>query len=120
MLIFGRFFEYIASIFTPIIPAIAGAGLIKGILGLVTTLELAPPDSDIVAILNIVSDAVFYFLPFLLAVSAARKFKTNEFLALALAGELMYPTLIEGAKAITDGGDTGLSLFGLPVPFINL
>ncbi|WP_152658131.1 beta-glucoside-specific PTS transporter subunit IIABC [Oceanobacillus sp. CFH 90083] len=117
--IIGRFFEVIASIFTPIIPAIAGAGLVKGILGLVTTLNWAPADSDIVAVLNIVADAVFYFLPFFLAVSAARKFKTNEFIALALAGGLMYPTLIEGAKAIAEGGAEGLSLLGIPLPFIN-
>ncbi|GGP10117.1 beta-glucoside-specific PTS transporter subunit IIABC [Oceanobacillus neutriphilus] len=117
--IIGRFFEVIASIFTPIIPAIAGAGLVKGILGLVTTLEWAPADSDIVAVLNIVADAVFYFLPFFLAVSAARKFKTNEFIALALAGGLMYPTLIEGAKAIAEGGAEGMALFGIPLPFIN-
>ncbi|WP_368901013.1 beta-glucoside-specific PTS transporter subunit IIABC [Oceanobacillus oncorhynchi] len=117
--IIGRFFEVIASIFTPIIPAIAGAGLVKGILGLVTTFNWASEDSDIVAILNIVADSVFYFLPFFLAVSAARKFKTNEFIALALAGGLMYPTLIEGAQAIAEGGATGLSLFGLPMPFID-
>lgn len=109
----------IASIFTPIIPAIAGAGLVKGILGLVTTFNWASEDSDIVAILNIVADSVFYFLPFFLAVSAARKFKTNEFIALALAGGLMYPTLIEGAQAIAEGGVTGLSLFGLPMPFMD-
>ncbi|MBS4207111.1 beta-glucoside-specific PTS transporter subunit IIABC [Bacillus sp. FJAT-50079] len=115
----GRFFENIASIFTPIVPAIAGAGLVKGILGLVTSLNLAPADSDIVTILKIVSDAVFYFLPFFLAVSAARKFKTNEFIALALAGGMMYPTLIDGARAIAEGGAKGLSLFGLPMPFIN-
>lgn len=117
--IIGRFFEVIASIFTPIIPAIAGAGLVKGILGLVTTFNWASEDSDIVAILNIVADSVFYFLPFFLAVSAARKFKTNEFIALALAGGLMYPTLIEGAQAIAEGGATGLSLFGLPMPFMD-
>ncbi len=115
----GRFFEVIASIFTPIVPAIAGAGLVKGILGLVTTLQWAPADSDIVKILNIVADSVFYFLPFFLAISAARKFKTNEFIALALAGGLMYPTLIEGAQAIAGGGPEGLLLFGLPVPFIK-
>jgi beta-glucoside PTS system EIICBA component len=115
----GRFFENIASIFTPIVPAIAGAGLVKGILGLVTSLNLASAESDIVAILKIVSDAVFYFLPFLLAVSAARKFKTNEYIALALAGGFMYPTLIDGVRAIAEGGARGLSLFGMPMPFIN-
>lgn len=103
----GRFFEVIASTFTPIVPAIAGASLVKGILGLVTTLQWAPTDSDIVKILNIVADSVFYFLPFFLAVSAARKFKTNEFIALALASGLMYPTLIEGAQAIAGGGPEG-------------
>lgn len=117
--IVGRFFETIAAIFTPVIPAIAGAGLIKGLLGLVTTFGWANADSDIVVLLSLVSDTVFYFLPFFLAVSAARKFKTNEFIALALAGGLMYPTIMDGAKAIAQGGAEGLSIIGLPLPFIQ-
>ncbi|MEY8752630.1 beta-glucoside-specific PTS transporter subunit IIABC [Alkalicoccobacillus gibsonii] len=115
----GRFFEVIAAIFTPVIPAIAGAGLIKGILGLVTAFNWASADSDIVRLLSLVSDTVFYFLPFFLAVSAARKFKTNEFIAIALAGGLMYPTILQGAQAIAEGGPTGLSIVGLPLPFIQ-
>ncbi len=117
--IVSRFFETIAAIFTPVIPAIAGAGLIKGLLGLVTTFGWANADSDIVVLLSLVSDTVFYFLPFFLAVSAARKFRTNEFIALALAGGFMYPTIMEGAKAIAQGGAEGLSIIGLPLPFIQ-
>ncbi|MCM2676238.1 hypothetical protein [Alkalicoccobacillus plakortidis] len=41
--------------------------------------------SDTYAILNAIGDSVFYFLPFFLAVSAARKVKTNEYLALIIA-----------------------------------
>ncbi|KID20315.1 PTS transporter subunit EIIC, partial [Listeria monocytogenes] len=59
------------------------------------------------------------FLPFFLAVSAARIFNTNEFIAVAVAGGMMYPISMEGAKAIVSGGQTGLDLFGLSVPFIN-
>ncbi|WP_078394575.1 beta-glucoside-specific PTS transporter subunit IIABC [Shouchella patagoniensis] len=115
----GRFFEVIAAIFTPVIPAIAGAGLIKGILGLITTFGWAAPDQDAMILLNVVADTVFYFLPFFLAVSAARKFNTNEFIALALAGGLMYPTILQGAQAIAEGGAEGLNILGLPLPFIQ-
>ncbi|MBC1926189.1 PTS transporter subunit EIIC, partial [Listeria innocua] len=115
----GRFFEVISTIFSPIIPAIAGAGMLKGLLGLVTALGLVEQTSSVVTMLQIVSDCVFYFLPFFLAVSAARIFKTNEFIAVAVAGGMMYPIIVEGAKAIANGGPTGLDLFGVPVPFIN-
>ncbi|MCD2224508.1 beta-glucoside-specific PTS transporter subunit IIABC [Listeria cossartiae] len=115
----GRFFEVISTIFSPIVPAIAGAGMLKGLLGLVTVLGWVEPTSSVVTMLQIISDCVFYFLPFFLAVSAARIFKTNEFIAVAVAGGMMYPIIMEGAKAIANGGPTGLDLFGLPVPFIN-
>ncbi|EAE8346583.1 PTS beta-glucoside transporter subunit EIIBCA [Listeria monocytogenes] len=117
--IIGRFFEVISTIFTPIIPAIAGAGMLKGLLGLVTAFGWVEPTSGVITMLQIVSDCVFYFLPFFLAVSAARIFKTNEFIAVAVAGGMMYPIIIDGAKAIANGGPTGADLFGLPVPFIN-
>lgn len=117
--IIGRFFEVISTIFTPIIPAIAGAGMLKGLLGLVTAFGWVEPTSGVITMLQIVSDCVFYFLPFFLAVSAARIFKTNEFIAVAVAGGMMYPIIIDGAKAIANGGPTGSDLFGLPVPFIN-
>ena len=55
---------------------------------------MVSPESDTVTILNLIADCMFYFFPFLLAVSSAKKFKTNEYMALAVAGALMYPTLI--------------------------
>lgn len=58
---------------------------------------------------------MFYFFPFLLAVSAAQKFKTNEYMALSLAGALMYPSMI---KAAAEGAEP-IKLFGLPIPMID-
>lgn len=91
--IINRILDTIASSFQPILPAIIGAGMMKGILAILTVAGWVSPESGTFQILNIVSDASFYFLPFLLAVSVSRKFNVNEYLGLVLAGALMYPTI---------------------------
>lgn len=42
---------------------------------------------------------VFNFLPFLAAASEAKKLKTNQYLAIALATVIMYPTMVNAAAA---------------------
>ncbi|MTK10306.1 MAG: biotin/lipoyl-binding protein [Hungatella sp.] len=109
-------FDIISGIFAPILPAIVGAGLLKGVLSLIIACKLmAPADSGYV-VLNMIADAPFYFLPFLVAFSSARKFKTNEFLAVTIAGVIMYPTMIQYAAS---GEVASLSLLGLKIPMIN-
>lgn len=49
----------------------------------------------------------------MLAYTCAKKFRTNEIMALALAGAYMYPTIINGA------GKGALHLLGLPIPLIS-
>ncbi|MDR4996451.1 beta-glucoside-specific PTS transporter subunit IIABC [Bacillus altitudinis] len=108
-------FDVISGIFTPILPAIIGSGLIKGIMALFVSLGWLTETSSTYQVLQIFSNAVFYFLPFLIAYSAAKKFKTRESLALALAGILLYPTMIEGAAK----GADPLSFIGLSIPLNN-
>ncbi|AHL71619.1 PTS beta-glucoside transporter subunit IIABC [Bacillus pumilus] len=108
-------FDVISGIFTPILPAIVGSGLIKGIMALFVSLGWLTETSSTYQVLQIFSNAVFYFLPFLIAYSAAKKFKTRESLALALAGILLYPTMIEGAAKGVDP----LSFLGLSIPLNN-
>ncbi|KYG29248.1 beta-glucoside-specific PTS transporter subunit IIABC [Alkalihalobacillus trypoxylicola] len=104
--------DFISGIFTPILPALAGAGLLKGFIALFVTLGWLSNESDTYLILDAIADSVFHFLPFFLAVSAARKLKTNEFIALAIAGTLLYPTFI---NAFTDGTVDSFDLFGLGI-----
>lgn len=108
-------FDVISGIFTPILPAIVGSGLIKGSMALFVSLGWLTETSSTYQVLQIFSNAVFYFLPFLIAYSAAKKFKTRESLALALAGILLYPTMIEGAAK----GADPLSFLGLSIPLNN-
>ncbi len=108
--------DFISGVFTPILPALAGAGLLKGFLALFVTLGWMDNTGDSYKVLNAIGDSVFYFLPFFLAVSTARKVKTNEYLALIIAGTMMYPTFIDAANGLTD--QTSFTLFG--IPFVSI
>ncbi|MDN5680567.1 MAG: PTS transporter subunit EIIB, partial [Ewingella sp.] len=79
------FMDTVSGVFGPIVPAIAGAGMIKGLLAGLIALKVISAKSDTVMVIDLVASGVFYFLPFFLAVSAAKIFKTNEYLAAAVA-----------------------------------
>ena len=106
----SQILDAIAGTFSPIIPAIAGSGMIKALLAVLTTFNWLSTDSQTYYILNFVSDATFYFLPFLLAFSASKKFKCSPYVAAALAGILLHPNL----GALAELGNP-VQYFGLPV-----
>lgn len=66
----------------------------KGVLALLIAFKWVSSNSNTYIVLNVISDAAFYFLPFFLAVSSSRRFKLNEYIGLSLAGVLMYPTIL--------------------------
>lgn len=109
--------DTLSGIFTPIIPALAGVGLLKGFTSLAVVMGWLSDKTDTYAILNAIGDSVFFFLPFFLAVSTARKLKTSEYLALAVAGTMMYPTILDAARGLTD--KTSFDFFMIKIPAIN-
>ena len=115
----GSVIETISGIFAPTLPVLIGCGMFKAIVSLVTNLHLLPGDSSFMIIMSMIGDLIFYFFPFFLAVSAARKFKVSEYMALALAAAYMYPTIMNGAAAISEGGPSTMSFLGLPILFVN-
>lgn len=119
----SMFMDTVSGVFGPIVPAIAGAGMIKGLLAGLIALKVVSAKSDTVVIIDLIASGVFYFLPFFLAVSAAKIFKTNEYLAAAVAACLMYPSLIDAAKALAAHQDGAVSAFwlldALPVSVFN-
>ena len=107
---FLKALDTVAGIFTPIIPAITGAGILKAVLALLVAVKLITPDSETYAFLTVFADAAFYFLPFLLAYSSAKKFGTSEVLALSIAGIMLHPTF-----RTLISGDGVAHIFGIPV-----
>ena len=100
--------DIISSIFTPFLGAMAGAGVLKGFLTLAVTLNWLAADSGVYTVLYAIADGLFTYLPVMLAFTAAKKFRTNEFLAVSLAMALVHPNITALA------GQT-LSFLGLPV-----
>jgi len=89
-----RFIDTLSGLFQPFLGVLAGAGIIKGIGAIIGALG-ADPNGGFLTIINMVGDGFFQFLPVALTLTAARKFKMNQFTALAISGVLLYPTLID-------------------------
>ncbi|MFR4998068.1 MAG: PTS transporter subunit EIIC [Clostridium paraputrificum] len=105
----------VAGIFTPTIPAIAGSGMIKGILSVLAMFYMNKyginiKESQSYIILNALSDAIFFFMPIILGYTAAKVFKANEIIAMVIGATLCYPAFT--ALMI---GDAAVSFLGLPV-----
>ncbi|MCM5554289.1 PTS transporter subunit EIIC [Pleomorphomonas sp. NRK KF1] len=104
----------ISGIFAPMLTALCGGGMLKGLMMIATAAGWLDPASGTHAVLNAASDSVFYFLPMLLAVTSARRFECNPYVAMVIAGALIYPDIIALAKA----GDS-TTMFGITFVPIN-
>lgn len=111
--LFNRFISMISAIFTPVLWALAGTGLLKAFLAAAVTFGWIATDTSTYAVLNALSDAFINFLPIALSITAARYFKANEWTSLAIAGALVYPTM---AGLV---GQPGLSFFGIPFTMVS-
>lgn len=105
--------QTMSAILLPVIPALAGGGMIKGLVTIMTSYLGFDSASALITVMTMAGDCAFYFLPFLVAWSASKRFETNTAMALSLAGVLLYPTMTAGNTS----GAAALSLFGLPIPF---
>lgn len=97
------FIDFISGTFMPVIPAMSGAGMIKAVLALLTVFNIISTDSQTYYVLNFFSDAVFYFLPILLAFNAAQKLHCSPILAAAAAGIMLHPNwsaLVTAGQAV--------------------
>lgn len=109
----------ISQIFTPTIYALAGSGMIKGILAVVSmyflnTYNIDIKQNDTYIILNAASDAVFYFFPIILGYTAAKVFKAHEIISMVLGGILCYPGIV---SLMT--GDSIVTLFGIEITKVS-
>lgn len=108
--LFNRFLETVSGIFSPILPVIIGAGLVKGLLFASMFAGIVQADSQLFSFLNVFSDAGFYFLPIFLAYSAGIKFKCNPYLAAMLAAIMLHPDLVSMMSE-----SSSLSFIGIPI-----
>jgi PTS system beta-glucosides-specific IIC component len=121
----GKLFQgvmrIVAGIFGPVVPAIAGAGMLMGLLsGLIAT-NVISENSDTVFFFRSISVAVFFFLPMLVSFSAAKVFKVNEYIALAVSAAMLAPKLVDKAAQLKGiGVDPELTVLGVvPIELLS-
>lgn len=108
--VISQIISVISTTFTPVIPAITGAGMIKALLAILKLTGTIDAASPTYHLLDTIADAAFFFLPVLLAYGAAIKFECNPILAMTIAGVLLHPNL---AQMLAAG--TPIDFIGIPV-----
>ncbi|MGL6219756.1 MAG: beta-glucoside-specific PTS transporter subunit IIABC [Lacrimispora sphenoides] len=112
--VWNRILIAISSMFTPMVPAIAASGLLKGLLT-IARITASNHGLDITVnqtyiLIMAATDALFYFMPIILAYTSAKVFKANEFIAMALGGTMCYPAVV---SLMT--GSEAVSMFGIAI-----
>lgn len=96
--------DAIVGTMSPLIPAIIGGSMVKLLVMLLGMVGVLSADGETYKILNTIGDAAFYFLPVMVAASASKKFNTNMFIAIAIAGLMLHPdfrTMMEQSRSAT-------------------
>lgn len=110
--ILDKMMDFIAGVFTPILPAIIGAGLIKSVLAIAVLCGI-DTKGQTYYFLDFIGDAPLYFLPVMLAYTSAKKMNCNPFVAIGIAGAMIHPKYI---ALVTDPFNIHYTSFlGLPV-----
>ena len=97
----------ICKVITPTLNVLVAAGLLKGLLAILSALGLVSATSGTYAVINAVGDSIFYFFPIILGYTSAETFGLNKFVGMLLGATLLYPSMV----ATLGGGDVVFTLF---------
>ena len=108
--VFESLIDVISGCMSPLIPALLGGGMVKVLLIILPLIGVLSETSSTYAVLSFFGDAPFYFMPVMLAFTAAQKFGVTPMLAVAVGGIMLHPNF----AAMVSAGDP-VSIFGLPI-----
>lgn len=115
--IISNVFSAISAIFAPLLPALAGSGILRGLLILAVQAGIISEDSGTYSILFVASMSVFYFLPVLLAFTSARRFGASPYISVLIGASLIHPDFIALMGSVGNGATT--EFFNIPVVLMN-
>lgn len=98
--------DFIIAVFQPLIPAIAGGGVLKSLLMLFAMFGWMSESSTTYQVLTMAGNAPIYFLPLLVAITTAKRLNVNELVALSVVGALVLPDMVTALAK-------GVKLFGI-------
>ncbi len=105
MSLMDKAIDLISGIFTPILGPMAAAGMIKGLTAMCASFGWLAKTSGTYEVLYAIGDGFFYFLPLILAITSAKKFKVDRFTAITIGAAMCYPAMVamnSSKKALFD------------------
>jgi len=111
--ILNRVIATMSAVFAPFIYILAAAGILQGSLIIINLFSAGFAETGTYQVLSFISWAPFTFLPIFIAMTAAKHFKTNVYIAVACCAALVSPTWAEMAAQISSG--TSISFLGMPL-----
>lgn len=101
--------KVISGAFSPLIPLLAGSGMIKALLMVLVEFGLLADTSSTYAILAAAGNAVFYFMPVFLGITLSKQFGGNMYVGGAIGAALLEPSFTGLI------GQEGVAFLGLSV-----
>ncbi|MEK3867423.1 MULTISPECIES: beta-glucoside-specific PTS transporter subunit IIABC [Paenibacillus] len=86
-------FDVISRSFSPLIGALAGAGMLKALLTVLASLHVLSADSETYKVLAGASNAVFYFLPIFLGITLSIRLGVNAYVGGSIGAALLEPNI---------------------------
>lgn len=109
--------DVVSGCMGPVIPAIIGSAMVKVLLTLLPMAGLLENGGQTYMLLQYISDGAFYFLPVLIAIAAAQKFRANTYYAATLALIVLLPGFTSFMNAAAEAGEA-VRFFGI-IPVTN-
>lgn len=95
--------QMMSGVFAPVCYILAAGGLLQGLLILLAMAVPSVSEAGAYQVFNFISWTPFTFLPVLLAISGAKHFRCNPYIAVACCLALVNPTWTEMAGRIAEG-----------------
>ena len=115
---FSNLIGVITGSMSPVVGVIAAAGIIKGLLALLTLPQLGGllnvKDTAYITV-SAIADSAFYFLPVLVGFAAAKRLGGDPIVTAVIGGVLTYPQLVDWGREFKDMFTVG----GFHFQFLN-
>lgn len=96
----AKIVDFVIGVFQPLVPAIAGGGVLKSLLLLLYLMGWLTRDSSTYKVLDNIGSAPLYFLPVLVAITTAMKLKVNVLVAVSAVSVMVLPAM---SKQLAEG-----------------
>ncbi|WP_026672842.1 beta-glucoside-specific PTS transporter subunit IIABC [Alkalihalobacterium bogoriense] len=110
----SQLFDVISRSFSPLLGALAGAGMLKALLVVLTMTGVLTEGSGTYQILSAAGNAVFFFLPIFLGITLSIRLGANPYVGGSIGAALLEPNL---TGFLAEGGAT--DFIGIPALIVD-